>query len=81
MKRGIQDLDLKGVSLRVLRIAPASDLGEADLIDTQGLLGQRYDMQPNTTYLLRPDQHVCARWRQPSAAQIHRALMSALAIH
>lgn len=81
LKRGIQDLDLKGVSLRVLRIAPASDLGEADLIDTQGLLGQRYDMQPNTTYLLRPDQHVCARWRQPSAAQIHRALMSALAIH
>jgi len=24
---------------------------------------KRYDAQPGTTYLFRPDQHVCARWR------------------
>ena len=32
------------------------------------LAAQRYDAQPGTVYLLRPDQHVCARWRQPTAA-------------
>jgi 3-(3-hydroxy-phenyl)propionate hydroxylase len=40
---------------------------------------QRYDAQPGTVYLLRPDQHVCARWRAPTAAQVRRALDHALA--
>jgi len=40
---------------------------------------QRYDAQPGTVYLLRPDQHVCARWRQPTAASIRAAIDHALA--
>ncbi|MDP9971418.1 3-(3-hydroxy-phenyl)propionate hydroxylase [Variovorax paradoxus] len=81
LTRRIQDLDLKGMSLKVLRIATGSGIGEADLTDADGLLTQRYDLRPDTAYLLRPDQHVCARWRQPSADQIHQALMRALAIN
>ena len=34
-----------------------------DVIDTTGAFAQRFDAKPGTTYLLRPDQHVCARWR------------------
>ncbi|MEN9417141.1 MAG: hypothetical protein RI988_761, partial [Pseudomonadota bacterium] len=45
----------------------------------EGLLAQRYDAQPGTVYLLRPDQHVCARWRAPAAADITAALTRALA--
>ncbi|RQO63942.1 FAD-dependent oxidoreductase [Variovorax sp. KBW07] len=43
------------------------------------LAAQRYDAQPGTVYLLRPDQHVCARWRQPTAAGIRAAIDRALA--
>jgi len=49
----------------------------SDLHDTQGLLAQRLDATPGTAYLLRPDQHVCARWRQPSEAAVRAALARA----
>ncbi len=39
---------------------------------------QRYDAQPGTTYLFRPDQHVCARWRTFDTYKVERALRRAL---
>lgn len=44
----------------------------------EGLAAQRYDARPGTVYLLRPDQHVCARWRAASAADVAAALKKAL---
>jgi len=52
-----------------------------DLIDSEGVLAQRYDGRPGTVYLLRPDQHVAARWRGFDAAKVQAALRRALAIH
>ena len=49
------------------------------IVDAQGWMAKRYDGQSGTTYLLRPDQHVCARWRQPDAARIQQALARATA--
>jgi 3-(3-hydroxy-phenyl)propionate hydroxylase len=40
---------------------------------------QRYDAKPGTVYLLRPDQHVCARWRQPDPGAVRAAIDHALA--
>ncbi|UCE30118.1 MAG: FAD-dependent oxidoreductase [Burkholderiales bacterium] len=53
--------------------------GRFDLIDAQGLLAQRYDARAGTVYLLRPDQHVAARWRRFDAAAIERAIERAIA--
>ncbi len=55
-------------------------IGQAALQDPQGLLQQRYAAQPGTAYLLRPDQHVCARWREPTPAAVQAALRRALAL-
>jgi len=47
------------------------------LVDTQGWVAKRYDGQDGTTYLLRPDQHVAARWRQLDSAKVQQALVLA----
>jgi 3-(3-hydroxy-phenyl)propionate hydroxylase len=50
-----------------------------DLIDADGVLAGRYDGQKGTTYLIRPDQHVAARWREFDPAKIRKALARAVA--
>ena len=45
-----------------------------DLVDVAGVLAERYDAKPGTVYLIRPDQHVAARWRSFDARKIEAAL-------
>ena len=49
-------------------------------LSVTGTAAQRYDARPGTVVLLRPDQHVCARWRAPTAADVAAALRRALAL-
>jgi 3-(3-hydroxy-phenyl)propionate hydroxylase len=51
--------------------------GQDGLSDSAGLLGARYDAEPGTTYLLRPDGYVAARFRQPTRAALDAALARA----
>ena len=46
--------------------------------DLQGLVTERYDLQPGTVYLLRPDQHVSARCRQLDAGWLDAAIRRTL---
>jgi 3-(3-hydroxy-phenyl)propionate hydroxylase len=39
-----------------------------------GLAEQRYDARPGTTYLVRPDRYVAARWRRHDPAAVAAAL-------
>jgi 3-(3-hydroxy-phenyl)propionate hydroxylase len=52
-----------------------------DIQDEQGVLTARYDGQPGTVYLIRPDQHVAARWRLFEPAKVQDALRRALQLH
>jgi len=73
---------LPGVPLKLVHIAPCGGRARAGhLIDRDGTLAERYDLLPGTVVLLRPDQHVCARWRQPSAEAVRHAMQRALAMH
>jgi 3-(3-hydroxy-phenyl)propionate hydroxylase len=49
------------------------------LVPCEGLLVQRYDARPGTVYLLRPDQHVAARWRSLDLAAVRSAVARASA--
>ena len=68
-------VDGHGLAVKVLTIDP-----EGELVDTQGLVAQRYDLRPGGVVLLRPDQHVCARWRHADAGAVERAIRRALAM-
>ncbi|MCS6780412.1 MAG: FAD-dependent oxidoreductase [Geminicoccaceae bacterium] len=43
-------------------------------LPAEGIAAERWDARPGTTYLVRPDQHVAARFRTPDPAAIARAL-------
>ena len=70
--------------LRVIVVAPAgatwtSPQGVLQVEDREGLLARRYDAQPGTCYLIRPDQHIAARWRGRDGIALGAALDQALA--
>lgn len=64
-------------------VAPALAALRPDRVieDAQGLVIERYELRPGSAYLVRPDQHVCARWRRPSATSIVDAVRRALGVH
>jgi 3-(3-hydroxy-phenyl)propionate hydroxylase len=51
----------------------------AAIADVDGRAAARYDATPGTTYLIRPDLHVCARWRAPSEPAVRAAIARACA--
>lgn len=70
------------VPLRVVFVTDAGMSAQAwpgatVLRDAQGLAARRYDANAGTCYLVRPDQHVCARWRQVDATRIAEAMARA----
>jgi 3-(3-hydroxy-phenyl)propionate hydroxylase len=62
----------------IVSSSPMDIPGVKVIVDTQGLVAKRYDATPGTTYLLRPDQHVVARWRQLDSAKLQAAWARAL---
>jgi len=54
-------------------------VGEGSVDDVEGLCATRYAARPGTCFLLRPDQHVCARWRAFDRRAVEAALAHALA--
>ena len=51
--------------------------GDNGLVDVQGLAGKRYDAEPGTAYLLRPDGYVAARFRNAARPALDAALARA----
>lgn len=59
----------------VSQVQDVQALGVGDTIeDIDGLIHQRLDGSQGAAYLIRPDQHVCARWRHPDPSAVQSAL-------
>jgi len=77
----LQTLQQGAVPVNTLIVSPQalSVPGFSVLVDAQGWMARRYDAQAGTAYLLRPDQHVVARWRQLQPAAVQAAVARATA--
>lgn len=63
------EIDVGGVPVALKSIGVGRSLTSTD-----DLLRQRYDLEPGSVYLFRPDQHVAARWRNFDRGKIERSV-------
>ena len=77
--QALSELQAGGIPVEPIVVARKGQApaGLKTLIDTKGCVAQRYDLQPGTTYLCRPDQHVAGRWRALDASKIKAAVARA----
>ena len=70
-------LSNEAIPVRLLVVAAAGQAQAGMFEDSAGLAAARYDAAPGSFYLLRPDQHVCARWRSFDAHAVRAAVARA----
>ena len=80
VREAVQRWRGQGLKLRVLCVGPSAPVTGADatLADSAGRARARYGVRTDgAAYLLRPDQHVCARWMTLDAHRLNAALTQA----
>ncbi|HNW61662.1 MAG TPA: FAD-dependent oxidoreductase [Piscinibacter sp.] len=75
--RSLADAAIPVRTLIVSQLDGDAPAGATLVVDHQGVAAKRLDARPGTAYLLRPDQHVAARWRRLDAAAVRAALARA----
>ncbi|PMR69701.1 FAD-dependent oxidoreductase [Halomonas heilongjiangensis] len=76
-RRADLDLLIVGPTPHALTQLPRSVVIE----DAVGLVGERYGLRAGAGYLIRPDQHVTARWAEVTAEAVGDAVDHALGAH
>jgi 3-(3-hydroxy-phenyl)propionate hydroxylase len=77
----VQGVRQQGIPVRIVAVGSGQTVAGADttLSDADGHFRQRYGvMASGAGYLLRPDQHVCARWLTLDAHRLQAAFEAAL---
>ncbi len=80
MQLQLQGMAATAIPVETLVIAKrAGQCALKVLVDREGLAFPRYDALPGTLYLVRPDQHVAARWREAEVSRVVAAVARATA--
>jgi len=58
----------------LITAAPGARKGMRTLHDVRGRFLERFDALPGSAWLVRPDQHVAARWRRIEPRAVRAAL-------
>ncbi len=78
--RALKALGDAPIPIEAVLVSPAAGSAPEGLPvfeDYTGRFAERYDAQPGTVYLVRPDQHVAGRWRAFETARVKAALARA----
>lgn len=73
----VRSLAREAIPCTVVQVGGSPAAGACLINDSEGLVAKRYDARPGTCYLLRPDQHVCARWRTFDLGAVRAAIARA----
>lgn len=82
-RRDAEEARAQGLNVRLIAVrkdgahAPGAD---ADVHDREGHAHRLWDARSGAVYVLRPDQHVCARWATGSATRLASVLEQAQAL-
>ena len=79
----VDELRARGLPLQVIAVGARQPVPGADqtLPDANGQLRLRHGLSDGGAYLLRPDQHVCARWMSLDATRLRAALQTATGLN
>jgi 3-(3-hydroxy-phenyl)propionate hydroxylase len=79
----VDEARAQGLPLQVIAVGARQPVAGADrtLPDADGHLCQRHSLRSGGAYLLRPDQHVSARWAALDASRLRAALHTAIGLN
>ncbi|WP_151446127.1 FAD-dependent oxidoreductase [Lacisediminimonas profundi] len=76
----VEEINQDGIAISLLPVlhGTVADHAGAALLDPLGRAHELYDALAGAVYLVRPDGHVLARWRAPTAGMLRNAVTDAL---
>lgn len=79
----VAELRAQGLPLQLIAVGARQPVPGADqtLPDADGYLRERHGLTHGGAYLLRPDQHICARWTALDAPRLRAAVWNACGLN